>query len=59
MCSSPWSMECIFIFFPNLMHSAEQIQQELSSLTVTHYYYSLNYNALKTPGKKRQLHNLT
>lgn len=20
MCSSPWSMECIFIFFPNLMH---------------------------------------
>lgn len=52
MCSAPWSMECIFIFFPNLMHSAEQIQTEtMSALIIIHYYYLFYYNTLKTPGK--------
>lgn len=53
MCSAPWSMECIFIFFPNLMHSAEQSQPETTITPgVTHAYYSFHYNTLKTFGKK-------
>lgn len=60
MCSSPWSMECIFIFFPNLMHSAEQIQQEETSLSLwPTIIIHLIIMHLKHLGKKCQLQNST
>lgn len=53
-------MECIFIFFPNLMHSAEQIQQEVTSLSLwPTIIIHLIIMHLKHLEKKCQLHNST
>lgn len=60
MCSAPWSTECIFIFFPNLMHSAEQIQSgTIITLVINLLLLFISLlHTLKTPGIKFQLNNL-